>query len=98
MPINASRARTLESVARDLRYAARSLRREPGLVFGVVATFALAIGANAAIFGLVSRLMFSPPPGIRDAERVAHVRLRFSGGGDASFVATTTSYPTFRAL
>ena len=98
-----SRAPALESTARDFRYALRALRREPSLVFGVVGTFALAIGANAAIFGLVSRLMLAPPAGVRDAERVAHARLRFSDAagereGGASFVASTTSFPTFRAL
>src|SRR5829696_5598128 len=88
----------VESVARDVRYAARALRREPTFVAGVVLTFALAIGTNAAMFGLVTRLMLAPPPGIRDADRVAQVRLSFITDDGDSYVASTTSYPTFRSL
>jgi hypothetical protein len=44
-----------EKLGRDVRYSVRTLRREPTFVAGVVLTFALAIGANAAMFGLVTR-------------------------------------------
>ena len=87
-----------ESLGRDIRYAVRTLRREPTFVAGVVATFALAIGANAAMFGLVTRLMLSPPPAIRDAEHVAKVGLSFITEDGDSFNTTSTSYPTFRSL
>src|SRR5256885_551453 len=40
----------------DLRYAVRSLAREPALVAFVIATLALGIGANAAMFGVVDQL------------------------------------------
>jgi putative ABC transport system permease protein len=93
-----SGVRVLDSAARDLRYAVRALRREPTFLVGVVVTFALAISANAAIFGLVSRLMLSPPAGIRDAEHVAGVRLHYASDDGFAFVASTTSYPVFRAL
>ncbi len=87
-----------ERLGRDIRYAARTLRREPTFVAGVVLTFALAIGANAAMFGLVTRLMLSPPPGISDAEHVARVRLAFISDDGDSFVGSSTSYPIFRTL
>jgi predicted permease len=87
-----------ERLGRDVRYAARTLRREPTFVAGVVLTFALAIGANAAMFGLVTRLMLSPPPGITDAEHVAKIRLAFISDDGDSFVGSSTSYPTFRTL
>src|SRR5215217_731383 len=88
----------LENVNRDLKYAARTLRREPAFVAGVVLTFALAIGTNAAMFGLVTRLMLAPPPGIRDAERVMRARFAFISEDGDPFVASTTSFPTFRSL
>ena len=82
----------------DLRYAFRALRREPTFVAGVVCTFALAIGTNAAMLGLVSRLMLSPPPGIRDAERVMRMQIVRQGKtGDAQMM-TTMSYPAFRSF
>jgi len=87
-----------EKLGRDVRYSVRTLRREPTFVAGVVLTFALAIGANAAMFGLVTRLMLSPPPGIRDAAAVAKVGLSFISEDGDSFTSTSTSYPTFRSL
>lgn len=86
-----------EGFRRDLTFAVRTLRREPAFGAGVVLTFALAIGATAAMFGLVVRLMLAPPPGIRDAERVARVQLRI-GDGQGALLAGTTSYPAFRSL
>ena len=47
-----------------IKHTLRSLRRDPGLVAGVVLTFAIAIGANAAMYGLVSRLLLPTPPGL----------------------------------
>jgi hypothetical protein len=72
-------------MTRDFVTAARALRREPGFVAIVVLTFALAIAANAAMFGLVNRLMLSPPPGIANAHRVARVRLWLNEEGGESF-------------
>ncbi|HEV8495788.1 MAG TPA: ABC transporter permease [Gemmatimonadaceae bacterium] len=88
----------LERSARDLKYAVRTLRCEPTFVVAVVLTFALAIGTNAAMFGLVARLMLAAPPGIRDADRLSRARFSFLSDDGDSFVASTTSYPTFRLL
>jgi putative ABC transport system permease protein len=88
----------LSHVPNDLRYAARAFRREPSFAGGVVLTFALAIGANAAMFGLVERLMLAPPPGIADAGRVVRLVTRFTDEGGRSFPMSTTSYPVFRAV
>ncbi|AHG88198.1 permease [Gemmatirosa kalamazoonensis] len=82
----------------DVRHALRSLRREPTLVAGVVASFALAIGANAAMLGLVRQLMLAPPPGVSDAARVSRVALRVTTADGDAYAVTTTSYPAFRAL
>ncbi len=52
----------IDIVLRDVRYAARGLRRAPGFAITIVVTLALGIGANAAMFGVIDRLMFRPFP------------------------------------
>ena len=52
----------LENALQDLRYAVRSLRRNPAFTIGVILTLGLGIGANAAMFDIVDRLLFRAPP------------------------------------
>jgi putative ABC transport system permease protein len=68
----------LENTMRDLRYAFRGLRARPGFTLAVVATLALGIGANAAMFGVVDRLMFRPLAYLRDPASVNRVNLEYT--------------------
>src|SRR5690242_17661671 len=52
----------IESLSRDVRYAIRSLMKRPAFTVTVVATLALGLGANAAIFTLVDALLLRPLP------------------------------------
>lgn len=60
---------TLETLAQDLRYAARRLLRSPVFSGVVVLTLALGIGANTAIFSVVDHILFRPLP-FPDSERL----------------------------
>ena len=49
------------------------------------------------MFGLLNRLLLSPPPYVRDPDQVVHLLLGQSVGG-SQFMMPTTSYPTFTDL
>src|SRR5271168_662134 len=51
---------TLESIAADVRFALRQLRKSPGFTIAAVVTLALAIGANAVVFGLMDGMVLRP--------------------------------------
>jgi len=52
----------LERFARDVKYSARSVRKDPGFALVAVLTLALGVGANTAIFSAINALMLQPLP------------------------------------
>jgi hypothetical protein len=63
----------LDRLAQDLRYAMRGLVHSPGFAVTVILTLGLGIGANAAMFAVIDRLMFRPFPYMRDPGSVHRV-------------------------
>jgi predicted permease len=64
----------LRSVAADLRFAIRQLRRNPSFTGSVVVTLALAGGAATAVFAVVDAVLLRPLP-YRDADRLVELQL-----------------------
>ena len=64
----------------DVKCAVRSLARTKGLTLTVVLTLALGIGANAAIFSLVSGVLLRPLTN-RDEDRLIYIRQTAHGIG-----------------
>ena len=81
---------TLESISVDVRFAMRQQRKSPGFTITAVLTLALAIGANAVVFGVLNALILRPlsvphPQSLYTLER----------GGDKD---QETSYPDYLDL
>src|SRR5262245_4557425 len=53
---------TIGTLAADLRYGARRLRRKPGFTAVSVLTLAIGVGATTAIFSAVKPILFEPLP------------------------------------
>ena len=77
---------------RDLRYSLRTLSKRPGFTLVVIATLALGIGVNAAIFS-VFNLLLRPLP-VREPESIA--RLFFEEGPRRSDSFSFTDYSYIR--
>jgi putative ABC transport system permease protein len=67
-----------EALARDIRFALRSLLRAKTLTGTVVVTLALGIGANAAIFSVVRSVLLRPLVN-READRLIYIRQAAEG-------------------
>src|SRR5438874_1227258 len=66
----------------DLKFALRRLAKSPGFTLGVVLTLALGIGANVAMFTVVDRMLFRPPPLLRDPSATHRVYLTWMHRGE----------------
>jgi putative ABC transport system permease protein len=82
----------LETAVQDIRYALRTLRRNPGFAATAILSLALGIGANTAIFSLIDALLLRWLP-VRDPQQLVEVMTFQNGKRSDSF-----SYPVVRAL
>jgi predicted permease len=55
---------TAEAILQDTRYALRGLAQHPAFAVVIVATLALGLGVNAAVFSLLDRLFARSPAGV----------------------------------
>ena len=77
----------MQTFYRDIRYAARNLRRSPAFTTTVVLTLALGVGATAAIFSCVYALLLQSLP-FADAGRIialSETHPQITGGIEATY-------------
>jgi predicted permease len=74
----------VETLVQDARYVLRTLRKSPGFATVAVLTLALGIGANTAIFTLVSGLMLQTLP-VRDPGQLVELLHHYPGEPEPGF-------------
>ena len=84
--------RWLDDLGRDVRHAARGLRRELGFTATVVCLLALGIGANTAMFSIVYGVLLRPLP-YPDSEAIVRVGEMREMQSRASVLLTNTTMP-----
>jgi len=84
----------LDTSGQDLRLALRSIARNPGLSITVALTFALGVGANAAVYSLIEPLLLRTPSGVAQARSVR--RLYHLSGTAAGASFSGASYTAIR--
>ncbi len=69
----------MRSLASDLRYAARELRRRPGFTLTAVLSLALGVGATSAVFSVIYAVLINPFP-YAGADRLVELSLKDKAG------------------
>src|SRR5688572_19765350 len=70
----------VDRIRQDVTYAARGLRRAPGLSVAVVLTIGLGIGVNASMFSLLDRIFLQPPSGLTRPHELRRLYVDFENG------------------
>lgn len=82
---------TLDVLAQDFRYAARTLRRAPSFSLTVIVTLALGIGATTGVFSLINGLLLRELP-VKDPHRLVTVSSQVAVG-QGRLAGSGWSYP-----
>ena len=88
----------VDAVQQDTRLAVRQVWRAPGFALAVVLTLALGIGANAAMFGIVDRLLLRPPSGVVHPERIVVLGARWTTERSGEVTQTSFPYHTYMSF
>jgi len=83
----------LADAQRDMRHAARLLRRDPLFTATAVLSLAIGIGANTTIFTVGNALLFRAPASVADPGALLDIGTRTPGGGFGN-----SSYPNYLDL
>ncbi len=85
----------IEVVLQDLRYTARTLRRDPVFAAIAVVMLGLGIGANVAVFSVVNGMLLRPLP-FRDPRQLIWIAQAKGRSGLSSLTYSADAYDEFR--
>jgi putative ABC transport system permease protein len=86
----------VENLRQDLGYAVHGFRNEPAFAITAVGVLALGIGANAAMFGIVDRLLFRPPAYLGTPDRVHRLYFARTSSQGGEFANNYTQFVRYR--
>jgi predicted permease len=84
----------LESLLADVRFAVRWLRKSPGFALVAIASLAIGIGFNTALFAIVDAVLFKPLP-VAAPARLVDI---FTSDSTGTVEYSTSSYPDYLDL
>ena len=90
-------AARVETIRQDIGYAARTLKHNAAFSASVIAVLALGIGANATMFGVIDRLLLTPPLHVTDPAHVVTPDFMRTYDGETSH-QDYFSYPQYLDL
>ena len=77
----------MQDFVRDIKLAIRGALRRPGYSLAVIATLAIGIGANTAIYSVFNWVLFRPRPGVRAPQELVTIRYQTPKRGGTYFVS-----------
>src|SRR4029450_2960565 len=93
-----ARARFIDTVQRDVRYALRGLARRPMFAMSCIAILAIGVGANAAMFSVVDHLYLRPPGAVREPGELRRIYVERERADGSRYFQVRFSYPELHLI